>query len=303
MPDEDSAASRSPRQWNVHREAEYSRGYKKASGNRADVREVCTTKAVRAPRSTKIRRNFNISRRRERAECNPLDKRLPPPWCPLTNRGHRFRAELRRQGRTVSTVGRETSIADLERNVSLCTRERRIGESRQRGEEGENEKLAGWDPRSFAALCRQNKLLGLVAQDVVFAIIAGRESTRTRETRATGHCRLSFIRVVAADKCRGDSSLDVPADFLARWRDGERVRGGNGRVSATREPFVSRVGIMVPDFEPCARSWRAINMGRRIADDDDGYVPRFRLRACYYFRLAATRKSTVSTREKNRTFI
>lgn len=29
------------------------------------------------------------------------------------------------------------------------------------------------------------------------------------------------------------------------------------------------------DFEP--RSWRAINMGRRIVDDDDGYVPRFRL--------------------------
>jgi len=60
-------------------------------------------------RSTKIRWNFNISRRRERAECNPLDKRVPPPWCLLTNRGHRFRAKLCRRGRTMSTRRKRVS--------------------------------------------------------------------------------------------------------------------------------------------------------------------------------------------------
>lgn len=48
----------------------------------------CTT-----PRTTEIRRNFNIPwRAGNRAGCNPLDKRLPAPWCLLTNRGHRSRA-------------------------------------------------------------------------------------------------------------------------------------------------------------------------------------------------------------------
>lgn len=43
-------------------------------------------KTVVMPRTTEIRRNFNISWR----GCNPLDKRVPAPWCLLTNRGHRF---------------------------------------------------------------------------------------------------------------------------------------------------------------------------------------------------------------------
>lgn len=166
MLDEDLAASRCPRQWNVHREAEYSRGCKKvsASGNRADVREVCTTKAA------KIRRNFNISRRRERAECNPLDKRLPPPWCPLTNRGHRFRAELRRQGRPCRLL-EERRVSRTSNGTSCYAREKNRRKPSTSKRERTTE-LAGWDPRSFAALCRQNKLLGFVAQDVVFAIIA-----------------------------------------------------------------------------------------------------------------------------------
>lgn len=40
------------------------------------------------------------------------------------------------------------------------------------------------------------------------------------------HCRLSFIRVVAAEKSRR-----LIADFLARWRDGERLRRKRPRHS------------------------------------------------------------------------
>lgn len=150
----------------------------------AGVREVCTTKAGSRATPTKIRRNFNISRRRERAECNPLDKRVPPPWCLLTNRGHRFRAELRKT-RMGDVDEEEASIAEeLERIVSLCyvregTGARRTYSSQERQrEEKENDGVAGSSPRSFIVLCRQNKLLGFVAQNerhfrsLVFAIIA-----------------------------------------------------------------------------------------------------------------------------------
>jgi hypothetical protein len=64
-----------------------------------------------------------------------------------------------------------------------------------------------------------------------------------------------------------------------------RENAAESSFGARRERASSRAGITVPGFEP-----RAINMGRRIADDDedeeddeddedddDGYVPRFRL--------------------------
>lgn len=92
--------------------AEYSSRGTKKSWLRAAVQaceKYVQRRRVRAPRSTKIRWNFNISRRRERAECNPLDKRVPPPWCLLTNRGHRFRAKLCRRGRAMSTRRKRVS--------------------------------------------------------------------------------------------------------------------------------------------------------------------------------------------------
>lgn len=61
--------------------------------------------------------------------------------------------------------------------LTMHARERNGRESSKRKEDRTME-LAGRDPRSFAALCRQNKLLGFVAQNgrryrsVVFAIIA-----------------------------------------------------------------------------------------------------------------------------------
>lgn len=248
MLDEDLAASRCPRQWNVHREAEYSRGCKKvsASGNRADVREVCTTKAA------KIRRNFNISRRRERAECNPLDKRLPPPWCPLTNRGHRFRAELRRQGRPCRLL-EERRVSRTSNGTSRYAREK----NRRKPSTSKREKNDGacWmrskkfcralSPKQIARLRRTGRRL---------RHNCGGRDRLTLGSAPFRHCRLSFIRVVAAEKCRGDSSLTFSLVGAM-----ENVCGGNGRVIratnrvfATREPFISRVGIMVPDFEPRA---------------------------------------------------
>lgn len=89
----------------------------------------------------------------------------------------------------------------------------------------------------------------------------------------------------------------------------ETIRRATNRVSPRRESLSYRAWALWSLTLNHTRSWRAINMGRRILDDedddddDDGYVPRFRLAlACYYFRLDS-RKSTESTREKNQTFI
>ena len=175
--------------------------YKKVTASgRTGVREVCTTKAGSRATLTKIRRNFNISRRWERAECNPLDKRVPPPWCLLTNRGHRFRAELRRMRMgAMSTNEEEASIAEeLERIVSLCyirsregTGARRTCSSQERQRRGERERWSCWivskkfrralSPKQIAWVHRTERANGRRFRSLVFAIIAvtERRSDRT----------------------------------------------------------------------------------------------------------------------------
>ena len=97
----------------------------------------CTT----PPRTTEIRRNFNIPwRAGNGAGCNPLDKRLPAPWCLLTNRGHRSRGGAR---------GFRTKRADEKEKM------RRIFRLPAQGRAGPS----GSNPSCFAALCRRNKLL------------------------------------------------------------------------------------------------------------------------------------------------
>lgn len=120
------------------------------------------------------------------------------------------------------------------------------------------------------------------------------DRTGARPTGPTTLFRRRHGRVVAAKKIWAQLTGGVHAKCGERWKNGIVRRIAN-RVSATREFLISR-GHYGPDFEP--RSWRVINMGRRIADDNDGYVPRFRLAPLLFSTRVASSTLAVSTRKK-----
>lgn len=117
--------------------------------------------------------------------------------------------------------------------------------------------------------------------------LSPKQITRVRCTERTS---LSFprFRHNCGDRGRHAGGTGPTAPFRRCYGRGKiwgRLAGaaGSKRGERRRSPYCEsrrespsyRASVTILDFEP--RSRRAINMGRRTVDDDDGYVPRFRL--------------------------
>lgn len=173
---------------------------------------------------------------------------------------------------------RKASIAE-----SLNESSRYVTHAKERAfreRQRENDRVAGSSPRSFAMLCfaKTNCSGPSRRTDVAFvssfsAIIAVTAVGSHQD--ATDRFNCSFSLLLQSHHGRGK----IWELFTGGVGEMQRTTSGIVRRAAKRasrrESSSYRAGITIPDFEP--RSWRAINMGRRTADDDDGYVPRFRL--------------------------
>lgn len=141
------------------------------------------------------------------------------------------------------------------RLAMLCTR--RNGREKEyaifpRERERGNEGLAGSSPRSFAMLCRRNKLLGFVARygrrfrSLVFAIIAVTAALApgVRPTGPTTRFRRYYSRIIATEKYGDD--LPGGIGWLAwceMWRttSEERHRSQTLAYRDERVPHIARV--------------------------------------------------------------